>query len=104
MPRDPYEYAYIGMTPSIIIPVVDLQGSALCVHGIEWQGLCVCVYVYECVCVCVSSGRLPRSVSVTGNSEYGYTITIVFDPVATPGDVPALTVTNAQVTGTNVLM
>ncbi len=50
------------------------------------------------------TGRPPRSVSVTGDMEYGFRITVTFDPVATPGDVPQLTVTNADVNGTNILM
>ncbi len=51
-----------------------------------------------------SAGRAPRSVSVQGSGEYGYTITVVFDPVATPGDVPQFTITNANVSGTQVTL
>lgn len=43
-------------------------------------------------------GKTPRTVKKEGSYIGGYTITVTFDPVATPGDLPPLRITGGNVT------
>ena len=45
----------------------------------------------------------PQSVTISGNNQSGYTYTITFDPVKSPGNQPLLRITGEQVTGTNLV-